>query len=196
MQPNPDDLAARAATDPDAFVQLYNAYFQRVYRYTFYRCSDQPTAEDLTGRVFERLLVSISSYSPQKGAFEGWLFAIARNVVNDHYRRQRFPWLPWEAFRQQPAGEPSPEELSVQREARDELKLALLRLDRRSLDLISLKFFARLTNRQIAGIVHMSESGVGMALYRAVGRLRKWLGEKESQDLGGCSEKELEDERA
>jgi len=195
VQPKPDDLAVRAANDPDVFVQLYNAYFQRVYRYTFYRCGDQPTAEDLTGQVFERLLVSISRYSPQKGPFEAWLFAMARNVVNDHYRRQRFPWLPWESFRQQPAREPSPEELSIQQEALDELKSALQRLDRRSLDLVSLKFFARLTNRQIAGIVHMSESNVGVTLFRAVSRLRKWL-MVEEQGLAECSEKELEDERA
>jgi RNA polymerase sigma factor (sigma-70 family) len=196
VQPRPDDLAVRAANDPEAFVALYNAYFKRVYSYTFYRCGDGPTAEDLTGRVFERLLVYISRYSPQKGPFEAWLFALARNVVNDHYRRQRFPWLPWEAFRQQPDREPSPEEQSVQREAMDELKLALQRLDRRSLDLVSLKFFARLTNRQIAGIVHMSESSVGVALFRAVGRLRKWLSVEESPGLNGCREKELEDERA
>ena len=196
MQSKLDDLAVRAANDPDAFVQLYNGYFQRVYSYTFYRCGDKPTAEDLTDQVFERLLVYISRYSPQKGPFEAWLFAIARNLVNDHYHRQRFLWLPWEAFRQQPAREPSPEELSIQREALDELKLALQRLDRRSLDLVSLKFFARLTNRQIAGIVHMSESSVGVALFRAVGRLRKWLGEEEGQVLTGCSDKEMEDERA
>ena len=196
MQPKPDDLAIRAANDPDAFAALYNAYFQRVYRYTFYRCGDGLTAEDLTDRVFERLLVYISRYSPQKGPFEAWLFALARNVVNDHYRSQRFPWLPWEAFRQQPDREPSPEEQSVQREAQDELKIALQRLDRRSLDLVSLKFFARLTNRQIAGITHMSESSVGVALFRAVSRLRQWLSEKEGPVLGECSEKELEDERA
>ena len=195
MQPKPDDLASRAANDPDAFGQLYNAYFQRVYSYTFYRCGDQAAAEDLTGRVFERLLVNISRYSPQKGPFEAWLFALARNVVNDHYRRQRFPWLPWDAFRQQPDRQPSPEELSIQHEALDELNLALQRLDRRSLDLVSLKFFARLTNRQIAGIVHMSESNVGVVLFRAMGRLRQWL-TFEEPGLAECSEKELENERA
>ena len=196
MQPTPDDLAVRAANNPDAFVTLYNAYFQRVYSYTFYRCGDQATAEDLTGQIFERLLVYISRYAPQKGPFEAWLFTLARNVVNDHYRRQRFPWLPWEAFRQQPDKDPSPEELSIQHEAMDELNSALQRLDRRSLDLVSLKFFARLTNRQIAGIVHMSESNVGVALFRAVGRLRQWMAAPEGQVLTGCSEKEIENERA
>ena len=124
VQPTPDDLAVRAANNPDAFVTLYNAYFQRVYSYTFYRCGDQATAEDLTGQIFERLLVYISRYAPQKGPFEAWLFTLARNVVNDHYRRQRFPWLPWEAFRQQPDKDPSPEELSIQHEAMDELNSA------------------------------------------------------------------------
>ena len=98
MQPKPEDLAVRAASDPEAFVQLYNAYFQRVYCYIYYRCEDTATAEDLTGQVFERLLAHINHYAPEKGPFEAWLFAIARNAVNDHYHRQRFPWLPWEAL--------------------------------------------------------------------------------------------------
>ena len=200
MQPNPNDLAVRAANDPDAFVALYNAYFQRVYSYTFYRCNDQASAEDLTGRVFERLLVYISRYTPQKGPFEAWLFALARNVVSDHYRRQRFPWLPWEAFRQQPDRGPSPEDLSIQHEALDALNLALQRLDPRARDLISLKFFARLTNRQIAGIVHMSESNVGVTLFRAMSRLRQWMGaaseHSEHSERSESSKKEMENERA
>ncbi len=195
MQPQPDALAVKAAGDPDAFVQLYNTYFQRVYRYTYYRCGDQPSAEDLTGRVFERLLVAINQYSPQKGPFEAWLFTLARNVVNDHYRRQRFPWLPWDAFHQQPAREPSPEEQAEHQDALDALAQALQKLDRRSLDMVSLKFFARLTNRQIAGMLHMSESNVGVALFRALGRLRQWMA-VEGHGLSGCLEKELEDERA
>ena len=176
MQQTPDDLATRAASDLDAFVQLYNTYFQRVYNYIYYRCSEQAEVEDLTAKVFERLILYINRYSPQKGPFEVWLFAIVRNVVNDHYHRSRFTWLPWETLQRQPTGDPSPEEELTLHENLDELQQALQKLDQRSRDLVSLKFFARLTNRQIAGLMHQSETSVGVALFRAITRLRKWLG--------------------
>jgi RNA polymerase sigma-70 factor (ECF subfamily) len=38
--------------DPEAFAQLYDASMDRVYRYVFFRVSDQQTAEDLTSQVF------------------------------------------------------------------------------------------------------------------------------------------------
>lgn len=196
MQPIPDDLVARAAIDPQAFVELYNAYFKRVYNYIRYRSGDVSTAEDLTCSVFERLLVSIRKYSSQRGPFEAWMFAIARNVVNDHFQRQRFSWLPWEGLRRQPARDISPEEKVIRQENMDELQVALLKLDRRSLDLVSLKFFARLNNRQIAEITHLSESNVGVTLFRAVSRLREWLSEERVRPLQERAEKEPKHERA
>ncbi len=196
MQPYFDDLAVGAASDPDAFIQLYNACFSRVYNYIRFRCGDTQTAEDLTCHVFERLLLYISRYSPQKGPFESWLFAIVRNVVNDYYQRQRFSWLTWESLRRQTDPEPLPEEELVWHESLDELQAALLKLDSRSLDLVSLKFFARLSNRQIAAITHKSESAVGVALVRAVTRLRDWLSEEKMEMAQGKRAKELKDGRA
>ncbi|MEK3902676.1 MULTISPECIES: hypothetical protein [unclassified Paenibacillus] len=43
--------------------------------------------------MFEKTLSKLPGYSPENAPLEVWLFAIARNVVNDYYRsraRQRF----------------------------------------------------------------------------------------------------------
>jgi RNA polymerase sigma-70 factor (ECF subfamily) len=195
MQPTPDDLATRATSDPAAFLQLYDAYFQRVYNYIYYRCADRCLAEDLTARVFERLLAHIGQFTPERGIFEAWLFAIVRNVVNDHYRRSRFPWFPLDLLRKQPAPDPSVEEKVVRREVIAELGSALQKLDPHSLDLVSMKFFARLNNRQIAEITDMSESAVGVALFRAVAKLRGWLADETAEDPQHGPGKEMSDER-
>jgi RNA polymerase sigma factor (sigma-70 family) len=196
MQLAPDDLAIRASSDPEAFVQLYNTYFQRVYSYIYYRCDESEDVEDLTAKVFERLMSCIGRYSQQKGPFEAWLFAIVRNIVNDHYRGRRFLWLPLDQLLHKPAGDPTPEEEATHSENLDELQRALQKLDRRSRDFISLKFYARLTNREIARMTHHSESSVGVVLYRAIGRLRQLLSSSQENTLTGCLEKELNDERA
>jgi len=53
------------------------------------------------------------------------------------------------------------------------------RLSDRERDLVALKFAAGLTNRRIAELTGLSESNLGVILYRAVPRLRAEMSAKE-----------------
>ena len=55
----------------------------------------------------------------------------------------------------------------------DRLLEAVSHLNDREKELVALKFYSGLNNRQIAAQVQMTESGVGTALHRAVTKLRK-----------------------
>lgn len=68
------------------FTTIFETYYKRIFNYIAYRVSSLYTAEDLTSLVFEKTLAKLSTYSQEKAPLEVWLFAIARNVVNDHYR--------------------------------------------------------------------------------------------------------------
>jgi RNA polymerase sigma-70 factor (TIGR02952 family) len=178
--PNELALVARARAEPAAFATIYDHYFPRVYNYVRYRVRDAGTADDITAQVFERALVSIGSYRPDRAPFAAWLFGIARNAVNDHLRAQRRRrWLSLEVLRGRPSAEPQPEEVTIHSETRAELLTAVARLSDRERDLIALKFAAGLTNRRIAELTGLSESNVGVILYRAVRRLRAKLSAKE-----------------
>jgi len=169
-------LVARATAEPAAFAAVYDHYFPRVYNYVRYRVGDAETADDLTTQVFERALTHIGRYRPERAPFAAWLFAIARNAVSDHLRAQRRRhWLSLEVLRDRASRAPQPEEIAIRNETRDELLAAVARLSERERDLIGLKFAAGLTNRRIAEITGLSESNVGVILYRAVRRLRAEL---------------------
>jgi RNA polymerase sigma-70 factor (ECF subfamily) len=173
-------LVARAMAEPAAFAVIYDHYFPRVYNYVRYRVRDAETADDVTAQVFERALVRIGSYRPERAPFATWLFAIARNAVNDYLRaKRRRRWLSLEMLRDRASAEPQPEEVAVHSETRAELLAAVARLSDRERDLIALKFAAGLTNRRIAELTGLSESNVGVILYRAVRQLRTELGVKE-----------------
>jgi RNA polymerase sigma-70 factor (ECF subfamily) len=180
----------RAAGDAGTFIVLYDTYFKRIYNYIRYRVNDPHTADDLTAHVFETLLTHFEQYDPERGPFEPWLFAIARNTVNQQFRRKRFPGIQWEIFTNHPAPGPQPEENVIERETKDELLAALAKLDERARDLVGLKFFARLTNRQIAEMTRLDESHVGVILFRAIARLRCSLAEAGT----GRSEDRLDEE--
>lgn len=176
-------LVGRIATEPHTFLALYDFYFPRVYNYIRYRCYDPDTSDDLTAQVFERALVKLDNYNPQRGPFGAWLFAIARNVVNYHLRLQkRRRFLPLDTLRDCPNNHPSPEEVLIDLEMHSQLLQAMRGMDEREKDLISLKFAAHMTNRRIAEITGLSESNVGVILHRAVEKLRASLMMEEPLD--------------
>ena len=178
--PNELALVARATAEPAAFAAIYDHYFSRVYNYVRYRVGDAETADDITAQIFERAMVNVGRYRPERAPFAAWLFAIARNAVNDHFRAQkRRRWLSLDVLRDRASAEPRPEEVVVQNETRAELLAAVARLSDREQDLIALKFAAGLTNRRIAEMTGLSQSNVGVILYRAVRRLRAKLSAKE-----------------
>lgn len=168
-----DELAVQAASDPYAFSTLYHRCYARVYNYVRYRVDDDATAEELCGSIFERLLNALTGYRPDRASFITWLFAIARNALNDHYRRQRLRrYIPLDAILQRPDPQLTPEEKVVRDEETTRLLKALGKLEPQERDLLGLKFAAGLNNRQIAGVTGLSESNVGVRVYRAIQKLR------------------------
>jgi RNA polymerase sigma-70 factor (ECF subfamily) len=171
-------LAVRAARERIAFVMLYDRYFPRVYNYLRARTGDAHLADDLTAQTFENVLRNIATYRPEKAPFSSSLFTIARNALNDHLRAmRRRQWLSLEALPFHPSDRSNLEDQYIQSESRHALTEALGRLTDRERDLVALKFIAGLNNRQIAGLSGLSESNVGVIVYRAMQRLRAWLNE-------------------
>jgi len=187
----PEDLAVRAAEDPAAFASLFDRYYKRVNNYVHYRCTDWEAAEELCADIFERVLASIGAYRPERGAFEPWLFAIARRAVSDHWRAYYLRKLvPFDLLRGQPAPAASPEEQVLAGEELRQLKAALTHLTGHERDLLGLKFAAGLTNREIARLTGLTESNTGVLLHRAIQKLRSLYGQNNSESIqieGNCA---------
>src|SRR5437899_2295637 len=79
-------LVAAAREDPQAFLALYDRYFDRVLGYVRLRIRDGSTCEDVVSTVFTTALGQLGRFRGD-GSFAGWLFQIARNAVRDVQRR-------------------------------------------------------------------------------------------------------------
>jgi RNA polymerase sigma-70 factor (ECF subfamily) len=189
MNADENNLALQAAGDTTAFTMLYQQWFPRVFNYILYRSPRAEDAEDLAMLVFEKLLKSLHSFDPQKGPFGAWLFAIARNVLNDHLRLRKFTWLPLSSLSEQPGSRRSVEDICTWSEDQKQLLEALAALSDRERDILGLKFAARLNNRQIAAQTGLSESSVGVIIFRSLRKLRKQL-ERDPEFAGDGMESE------
>lgn len=149
---------------------LYAEQLPRVYNFFRYRVGDGAVAEDLASLTFEKAWRARHRYRRDLGGFGTWLFAIARNVANDHFRARR-PHASLEEA-DEVAGGATPEELAERRSDFERLGRLLAALPERERELVALKYGAEMTNRAIAKATGLSESNVGTILHRTVGQLR------------------------
>jgi len=157
----------------ETFTRLYEEYMPKVFRYIHYRVSNQQLTEDLTSTVFEKALVNFKKYSREKATFSTWIFTVARNTVIDHYRTSgRREVTSLDEAIETPARDLSPGEQLERKEEREILRMSLSKLSEEEQEIIRLKFGAEFNNRQIAAMLGLSESNVGVRLFRAIRKMR------------------------
>lgn len=74
---------AAAKNDPREFVDLYDVYADRVYRYFLARLRNVLQAEDLTQQTFLKALEALPRFEWRGRPFGAWLFRIANNCFID-----------------------------------------------------------------------------------------------------------------
>jgi RNA polymerase sigma-70 factor, ECF subfamily len=154
-----------------AFDELYRSSASDVYAYVASLVRDPAVAEEITAVAFERAFRRRRLYRPRRGTPRQWLFGIARNAALDELRRTR---------RQSPALPDSTEEAGeevehvVERSLRRSAVAGAIRsLEPADRELVALKFFAGLSNREIARVLRISESNAGTRVHRVLVHLRE-----------------------
>lgn len=160
-----------------SFEELYDKYFARIYNYLRYRLIERAAADDLVQVVFEKVLDKYDSFDPGRHGLEPWLFAIARNTLNDYFRRKKVRgWLTISDREESLASADSVEGAAQRSEENALLLAALARLSEVERELVAMKFTLEMTNRDIAAETGLGESNVAVILFRAMKKLRGILG--------------------
>jgi RNA polymerase sigma-70 factor (ECF subfamily) len=163
-------VSLRAPTREADWEALYRQELPRIYNFFRYRMGNDALAEDLTSTTFEKAWRARHQHRQDLAAFSTWLYAIARNVAIDHFRRRRVE-LPIEELNEAPA----PDDLEAVTQRRLQFRRLsglLAELPDREREVLALKYGSGLTNREIAGLTGMSESNIGTILHRTLQRLR------------------------
>lgn len=160
-------LVAAARDDPQAFLALYDRYFDRVLGYARLRIRDESICEDVASTVFTTALGQLRRFRGD-GPFAGWLFQIARNAVRDVQRKPGRSSLSEAA-----ASEPDPEERLLAYERAAQLRALVRLLPPEQQHLLGLRYGAGLAFDEIGAVVGAAPGTVRVRLHRILEQLRR-----------------------
>jgi RNA polymerase sigma-70 factor (ECF subfamily) len=166
-------------TEQGSLEQAFERYYPAVFRYFRYRGADPETANDLASSTFEQALKNLSSYDPHKGQIQTWLFAIAHNLGINRWKAEK-QTAPLDDDLPIPDDPPLEQGLILIQD-KEQVLQALQFLDLRAREILALKFGGLISNRQIAGLTNLTESNVGVILYRSLLKLRTLLASAQAE---------------
>ncbi len=156
-----------------AFGEIYDLYFEKVYRFIFYRVNHRETAEDLVAETFIRAFKKLAEME-NAGAFNGWIYQIARNLVIDHYRsrKETVDLSLLENVLEYEDNIVDHADLEI---AQKTFLQLVKKLSPDQQIVIKLKFFDDLGNEEIAQILNKSEGAIRVIQHRALAELKNLL---------------------
>ena len=168
---------AKIHLDTALLEDIYRQYYKNVFNYICFRINSHFDAEELAAQVFEKAIGKWDSYNPAF-AIEGWLIGIAKNTVTDYLRsKKRRHIVALDSVVRRISPNRQPEEIAVANEANRALLVAMAQLKDAERQILSMKFATDLKHREIAEILGISESGVGVIVHRSLKKLRKIMEE-------------------
>jgi len=168
-------LVLDAQENVERFEQLYELYFPKVYGFVRGKVNSRNIAEDLVSEIFIKILEALPRYQFRGLPFGAWVFRIVRNHLKDYYAKssrtnvgnlEDADWLKDEDSTRNPAKE------TRRKNLRENLIKSFHVLKKQEKEVIRLKYFAELSNQEIADTLGLSPNHIGVILFRALKKLK------------------------
>ena len=164
--------------DKLAIGALIRRYQNYVYRLCFLVMRNEQDAEDMTQETFIRACRALPRYEIRKGtSFEAWLYRIAVNCCRSRMRRKWYQVLPWPNPAPELVSEPErqPDRQLLHEEHRQEILEAIDTLGEKHRLVVILRYYAGLSNEEIARTLNIPSGTVRSRLHTARQRLKTLL---------------------
>lgn len=172
-------MLAYAAGQADAFAQLYARHRGPLYRFLDRQLRNNALTDELFQDVWQKVIAARANWRPE-AAFATWLFRIAHNRLNDHWRALKHRTPPPTDADERTARVPdphTPERTLSEFEQRRRLQLALAELPDEQREVLLLRLEQELTLEQIGEITGVGRETVKSRLRYAMDKLRARLNE-------------------
>jgi len=166
--------------DVAAISELYDRYAGLILRYLFVRVYERELAQDLTQEVFIRVIKGIGQFTYRdEKSFLGWLYTIAGNVLNSYHRRRKVQSTPLE-YQGEVVDIRSQQDVHRVCD-RVALQQAIDQLTRDQKQVLTLRFFADMSNSEIAATLNRTEGSVKALQHRALQSLQQILAREDER---------------
>lgn len=162
------------AFDEQALGQIYDAYFERLYRYAYRFVGDVDSAQDIASETLRRLLEALRDGRPP-GHLGAWLYRVAHNLAMDQHRRHPTGGIVSFEPDLEQADEADTQTDSEQRIAQDQVRAALAQLTPEQQDVVVLKFLEGYSNAEVGALMDKPEGAIKSLQHRALATLKRAL---------------------
>lgn len=172
-------MLAWAGGELRAFETLYARHRSRLYSFLLRQLRDAALADEMFQDVWQRVIAARAGWQPD-AAFTTWLFRIAHNRLNDHWRAARHrPPAPGDADERvaRMSDTRTPETQLSEFEERRRLQLAMEQLPDEQREVLQLRLEQELSLEEIAQITGVGRETVKSRLRYAMDKLRAGLSE-------------------
>ncbi|MDP2641140.1 MAG: RNA polymerase sigma factor [Candidatus Yanofskybacteria bacterium] len=163
------------------FSKIYDQYVAQIYRFVYLKTGSQDIAEDLAAEVFVRAWESYqASLGPEEATIDNmraFLYGIARNIVADHYRREkkvRVVSVEETQIEVEYYSDGLEEQVSVRIEV-EKIQRVIVDLPQDYQDLIIWRYLEEMSVPEIAELTGKTEDNVRVGLHRGIKMLREKL---------------------
>jgi RNA polymerase sigma-70 factor (ECF subfamily) len=159
--------------DLDKLSLLFERYKKPLYGFFYGMNKDAELSEDLVQNVFYRILRYRNVFRGD-GDFRVWMFHIARNVRNDHFRKDKIKLKePVERWNDKLQASEGPLDEAIRQDNMRMLSAALAILPEEKREVLLLSKFQNRNYRDIGEILGCSEGAVKVKVFRALQELKE-----------------------
>lgn len=186
------ELVERARKDPEAFGELFEEYYDRIFSYIVKRVADIKAAEDITSEVFFKAYQKLWQFRWRNIPFSAWLYKITHHEVSFYFRKKKYATLPLDDLFEKNIisgydiemyyGEL--QEMKTQLENQHNylyLNSHLVKLPPRYQEVITMRFFEDKKVKEIALLLNKPEGTIKSLIARGLALLKKKILHRESQ---------------
>ena len=167
-----------AMKDPEQFQVLYDRYFLVIFNYVYRKIDCEEITADLTSQTFFKALQHLKKYKFRGVPFSAWLYRIAANEVNRHYRltnkKQVFSFDEREFESLIEQNSDNEQEVDI-----EYILEQMRKMCESDIGILELRFFESKSFAEIAFILDINEATAKMRTYRAIEKLKKLLKRRE-----------------
>lgn len=150
---------------------LFERHHRPLYAFFYRLTRDGALSEDLTQNVFYRILKYKHTFLG-KGAFTAWMFHLARNVLADHWRKNKRDGQRDDLKDIENTAKSSYVPADDREEEVSLLQKALKRMSDEKRELLELSKFQGLKYKEIADMMESTENNIRVKVFRALQELK------------------------